>query len=278
MNEEQIMQPYNYEEIGKLLGIRVNYSDKYNEEQTHYLTCNNPYFQMIGKAINLDIDIKELFNRNEHDRKVIDWGPLKNIASTLKEYKRINEIMDFNDLIKTLIEKEDKIPKLKAIFIDEAQDLSPLQWKLVDILKTKTEHMYLAGDDDQAIYAWAGADVNRFITEPGREIILKHSRRISKAVQQQSEIPISRIAGIRKHKKYLPRPVEGLAQHINNLGQVNLKEGNWLILSRTKSNLLTIMEELRRKNLYYQSNKGKSFIVGIYNAAVAYTNGKQKKH
>ena len=30
------------------------------------------------------------------------------------------------------------------------------------------------------------------------------------------------------------------------------------------------MEELRRKNLYYQSNKGKSFIVGIYNAAVAY--------
>ena len=60
MNEEQIMQPYNYEEIGKKLGIRVNFSDKYNEEQTHYLTCNNPYFQMIGKAINLDIDIREL--------------------------------------------------------------------------------------------------------------------------------------------------------------------------------------------------------------------------
>ena len=277
MNEEQIMQPYNYEEIGKLLGIRVNYSDKYNEEQTHYLTCNNPYFQMIGKAINLDIDIKELFNRNEHDRKIITWGSLKNIASTLKEYKKINEIMDFNDLIKTLIEKQDKIPKLKAIFIDEAQDLSPLQWKLVDILKTKTDHLYLAGDDDQAIYAWAGADVNRFITEPGREIILKYSRRISKAVQQQSEIPISRIAGIRKHKKYLPRPVEGSAQHINNLGQVNLKEGNWLILSRTKSNLLTIMEELRRKNLYYQSNKGKSFIVGIYNAAVAYTKWKTEE-
>ena len=82
--------------------------------------------------------------------------------------------MDFNDLITTLIKKQNKIPKLKAIFIDEAQDLSPLQWKLVDILKNKTEHLYLAGDDDQAIYAWAGADVNRFIKEPGREIILKH--------------------------------------------------------------------------------------------------------
>ena len=271
MNEEQIMQPYNYEEIGKLLGIRVNYSDKYNDEETHYLTCNNPYFQMIGKAINLDIPIRDLFDKNEHDRKQVGWTQLKNIALNLERYKKINELMDFNDLISTLIERQDKIPQFKAIFVDEAQDLSPLQWKLIDVLKTKTEHLYLAGDDDQAIYAWAGADVSRFITEPAREIVLKHSRRISRAVQQQSEIPISRIAGIRKQKKYLPRPTEGSAQHINNLGQINLKEGKWLILSRTKSNLLTIMEELRRKNLYYESNKGKSFTVGIYKAAVAYT-------
>ena len=271
MNEEQIMQPYNYEEIGKLLGIRVNYSDKYNDEETHYLTCNNPYFQMIGKAINLDIPIRDLFDKNEHDRKQVGWTQLKNIALNLERYKRINELMDFNDLISTLIERQDKIPQFKAIFVDEAQDLSPLQWKLIDVLKTKTEHLYLAGDDDQAIYAWAGADVSRFITEPAREIVLKHSRRISRSVQQQSEIPISRIAGIRKQKKYLPRPTEGSAQHINNLGQINLKEGKWLILSRTKSNLLTIMEELRRKNLYYESNKGKSFTVGIYKAAVAYT-------
>jgi len=265
------MQPYNYEEIGKLLGIRVNYSDKYNDEETHYLTCNNPYFQMIGKAINLDINVRDLFDKNEHDRKQVGWTQLKNIALNLERYKQINELMDFNDLIKSLIDKPDKIPEFKAIFVDEAQDLSPLQWKLIDVLKTKTEHLYLAGDDDQAIYAWAGADVSRFITEPAREIVLKHSRRISKAVQEQSEIPISRIAGIRKQKKYLPRPAEGSAQHINNLGQINLKEGKWLILSRTKSNLLTIMEELRRKNLYYESNKGKSFTVGIYKAAVAYT-------
>ena len=80
MNEEQIMQPYNYEEIGKLLGIRVNYSDKYNDEETHYLTCNNPYFQMIGKAINLDIPIRDLFDKNEHDRKQVGWTQLKNLS------------------------------------------------------------------------------------------------------------------------------------------------------------------------------------------------------
>ena len=31
------------------------------------------------------------------------------------------------------------------------------------------------------------------------------------------------------------------------------------------------MKDLKRKNFYYQSNKGKSFKVGMYEAAVAYT-------
>ena len=34
------------------------------------------------------------------------------------------------------------------------------------------------------------------------------------------------------------------------------------------------MEELRRKNIYYQSNKGKSFTVSLYKAAVSYTKWK----
>ena len=72
-------------------------------------------------------------------------------------------------MIKMLLEKENKIPEFDVVFIDEAQDLSPLQWKLYDILKQKSKDIYLAGDDDQAIFAWAGADVNRFINEPAKE-------------------------------------------------------------------------------------------------------------
>ena len=32
---------------------------------------------------------------------------------------------------------------------------------------------FLAGDDDQAIFAWAGADVNRFLEEPAEEESIK---------------------------------------------------------------------------------------------------------
>ena len=271
LNESDIMQPHHYEALGKKLNIRVNFNDKYNEEQTHFLTCNNPYFQMIQRSINKDIPLREEFNLNEHDRKDIDsWDTLKHIHINLQEYKTKMHILDFNDLVKKVIDSK-KFPKLKAIFIDEAQDLSPLQWQLYDKLKENCDDIYLAGDDDQAIFAWAGADVNRFIKEPANERVLRYSRRVSRAVQEQSQIAVSKIAGIRKHKEYLPRAQEGFASHINNLGQIDLTKGKWLILTRTKSNLLDIMKELKSKNIYYQSNKGKSFNVGIYNGAMAYT-------
>jgi superfamily I DNA/RNA helicase len=72
-------------------------------------------------------------------------------------------------------------------------------------------------------------------------------------------------------KFYQARDYHGKSVYISNLGQVDLNKGKWLILSRTKSQLLELMKEVRKRNLYYQTNKGKSYKVGIYKAALAYT-------
>jgi hypothetical protein len=224
---------------------------------------------MIGRAMNRDVTPREEFDRNEHNTKEIRWPLLKNISDNLIEYKRVKKKLDFNDMISRLIDKKD-LPKFKVIFIDEAQDLSPLQWKLFDKLKEYTEDIYLAGDDDQAIFAWAGADVNRFINEPAKEKVLKYSKRISRAVQEQSIIPLNNIIGQRKLKQYYPRDYEGLCERINNLDQIDVTEGKWLILTRTVSRLIKMIKELRKRNLYYQTNKGKSFKVLLYNASVNY--------
>ena len=51
----------------------------------------------------------------------------------------------------------------EVLFIDEAQDLSLLQWDMVRCIWANAKKTYIAGDDDQAIYKWAGADVDHFI-------------------------------------------------------------------------------------------------------------------
>tara|TARA_R100001509_G_scaffold164613_1_gene142880 strand:+ start:2708 stop:4132 length:1425 start_codon:yes stop_codon:yes gene_type:complete len=270
LSEENIMQPYHYEDLGKKLNIKVKYQDKYNKEEINYLHCDNPYFQLIGRAMNRGINIRKQFDKNEHDSKEIRWGTLKYIDTNLKIYKKKTGLLDFNDMIKKVVKKND-LPLFDVIFIDEAQDLSPLQWQLFDKLKQNTKDIYLAGDDDQAIFAWAGADVDRFINEPAKEKVLKYSKRISKAVQEQSQIPIENIMGLRKTKNYLPRDFEGECQRINNLDQIDLTKGKWLILTRTIRKLSKIKDELIKRNLYFESNKGKSFRVTLYKAALNYT-------
>lgn len=275
LDDTMVMQPKDYVEIGKELNIKVKYYDKYNKEEIFYLNIESPYFKMIGRAMNRCTTIQKELNRNEHNKKEIKPWILKNLDENLKVYKTTTGKLDFNDMIDKLLEKN--LPKFKVIFIDEAQDLSPLQWKLFDKLKEHAEDIYLAGDDDQAIFAWAGADVDRFIQEPGKEKVLKYSKRISKAVQEQSELPLEKIRGLRKEKIYYPRDFEGESMRINNLDQIDLSEGKYLILTRTISRLVDMTKELRKRNLYYQTNKGKSFTVRLYNAIVNYNSWQRGK-
>ena len=67
------------------------------------------------------------------------------------------------------------------------------------------------------------------------------------------------------------RDFKGITEVINNLSQIDLTKGKWLIQARTISRLMKIDEALRKQNLYFESNKGKSFRVRLYKAAVNYT-------
>ena len=76
-------------------------------------------------------------------------------------------------------------------------------------------------------------------------------------MQEQSEIPIENIEGLRKEKIYFPRDYEGECEHINNLDHVDLSTGEWGILTRTINRLVAMQNELKERNLYFQNNKNK---------------------
>ena len=270
ISQEDIMQPYHYEEFGKKLNLQVKFYDRYNKDESFYLGFENPYFQIISRAVNKCTSIRKEFDLEEHDPRNVNWKQLDHIYNNLLEYKSKKKLLDFNNIIQILTDQPENIPEFDVIFIDEAQDLSPLQWKLFDILKTKTKDIYLAGDDDQAIFAWAGADVKRFIEEPAKEKTLIYSKRVSKSIQLQSTIPINNIVGARKLKKYYPRNYQGKCEEIYNLDEIDLTKGKWLIITRTVSKLLKIQDMLIEKGLYFESNRGKSVKVTMFNAMNSY--------
>ena len=83
--------------------------------------------------------------------------------------------------------KSDLSPKFDVVFIDEAQDLSSDAMGYgYELFGIKREDAFIAGDDDQAIFKWAGADVDSFIALQNQMINLPliQSHRIPIKVHQ----------------------------------------------------------------------------------------------
>lgn len=265
LREENVMQDYHYNDLGKILSIRVN--AKKDADASPYLSCDNEYFQIILKAKEKGIAVWDEYCTGEHSSNVKP-DLLKHIEVNYNQYKTNNNLIDFADMIKKFLSKPELCPSFNTVFIDEAQDLSPIQWQMYNMLKNNSENVYLAGDDDQAIYGWAGADVDRFINEPAKEKVLSKSRRIPIAVQEISEIITERIQGLRATKNYLPRNEQGLCSKINSLDNVDLFEGRWLILTRTISRAKEICNLLKVTGLYHENKNRKSYDTKLYKAII----------
>ena len=268
LREENVMQDYHYDDLGKILSISVKV--RQDLDTSPYLTCDNEYFQIITKAREKDISVWDEYCTGEYSKDITP-GILKHIAINYFEYKDKNKLIDFTDMIHAFVEKEHLCPKFDVVFIDEAQDLSPIQWKMFDVIKKNTNDLYLAGDDDQAIYTWAGADVDRFIKEPAKEVVLKKSRRVPIKIQEMSNIVVSRIQGLRAKKDYYSKEEKGSCIKINNLDNVDLSKDNWLILTRTITKSIQIAKQLKLKGLNFENKYVRSYNKKLYKAAVNYS-------
>ena len=96
-----------------------------------------------------------------------------------EDYKRVNGKIDFADMIETFVERQVPLD-IEALFVDEAQDLSTLQWKMVDILRDTPHIQVFTGDDDQAIMGFRGADVEAFMAATKEKEVLSQSYRVPK--------------------------------------------------------------------------------------------------
>ena len=104
--------------------------------------------------------------------------------------------------------------------------------------------MYAVGDDDQAIYRWAGADVDHFINLPGGSETLSQSFRVPRQVHTIAEGVVRRITR-RFPKRYEPRDEPGNVTRIDTITGLDMSQGTWLILSQAGYQLTPVAADLR---------------------------------
>jgi len=187
----------------------------------------------------------------------VGWFELERFATGLKLFKQDRLLLDYTDMLQQFLERG-VAPKLDVMFVDEAQDLSPLQWAVVRKLCESADRIYIAGDDDQAIYRWAGADVDYLIRNSKNAMILKQSYRIPSSVHKVATKCISQVAS-RVHKTWNPRKEKGLVRWEASFDSINMEEGDWLVLARTNY-LLQDVEDYCRSEGWFFKNKNRASI------------------
>lgn len=180
---------------------------------------------------------------NEDYRQVYmkspDLGALDKFLYFVESYESFKGefgVIDFNDMLDAAIGCN---PNYSVLFLDEAQDFTPQQWQLVQSWVPFVSEITLAGDDDQAIYKWGGADprgMPNFATEyESEQVVLSQSYRVPAVVHQLATKLISGVKD-RVVKKYLPRDDVGLIQKCGDARLVDFSHGDdTLILVRNHS-------------------------------------------
>ena len=93
------------------------------------------------------------------------------VYSAYQKALRVNEALDFDDLLLYPLELFDKHPKIlakyqkkwKYILVDEYQDTNRPQFHFLTRLSENNQQICVVGDDDQSIYGWRGADVSNIL-------------------------------------------------------------------------------------------------------------------
>ena len=80
-----------------------------------------------------------------------------------QKYLKANELVDFSDMLNRaadLTESRQFIHKFKYVIVDEYQDISAAQYRLLKAMRDQSDYeLFCVGDDWQSIYRFAGSDI-----------------------------------------------------------------------------------------------------------------------
>ena len=272
IKKENVMQRRHYMDLGKKIGFPVSYAI-YENDHSGIFTSDSEYLRIINLAKLRGLTPEQQYDLNEHNQD-LERDKLKIIANELDRYKKEYGLIDFNDMITMFTKSDAAVPKFDVVFIDEAQDLSRMQWDMAKAIWHKTTDSFIAGDDDQAIFRWAGADVDSFIAQEGQMLPLQQSFRIPAKIHGLAMGIINKIRN-RIDKSWNPKLHQGSLSRYDDFEQLDMSSGEWLVLARTKYMLDQLEPTLYLNGFHYQNKFRKTKEQNLHMAAIDWENLKK---
>jgi ATP-dependent DNA helicase Rep len=206
-------------------------------------------------------------------------------AATLKAYQAV----DFDDLIALPVELFETHPeildkwqnRLRYLLVDEYQDTNACQYEMLRLLTGPRAAFTAVGDDDQAIYAWRGADVENLRRLPrdyprlkvvkleqnyrstvailkAANALIAHNRKLfdKKLWSELGQGEPIRVTACRDDEKEAERVVMTLLAH---RFEQRAKFSDYAILYRGNFQARALEQRLRDQRVPYMLSGGQSF-------------------
>tara|TARA_R110002049_G_scaffold122084_2_gene276930 strand:- start:212 stop:1870 length:1659 start_codon:yes stop_codon:yes gene_type:complete len=161
---------------------------------TTKLFKSHPFFKFISFARDNGKELTQYYRQLSYEDRelykysITELNEMNNLYIEYKTNPQINEgrsnILDFQDMVEKFCDLP-KDPVIKVLIIDEAQDSSFIQRKAEEKMSKHSELFYKAGDPDQTIFEFAGADPHSFHLEFAHpEVELKKGYRCPRLINE----------------------------------------------------------------------------------------------
>jgi len=190
------------------------------------------------------------------------------LVSDYEEYKVSNHLVDFFDCLIKYVRAGVSLP-CKVIIIDECQDITMLQWQVINHAFCNAEKVYIAGDSEQSIYKYSGARPDCLIklsqTYPTQFLsasyripkkVYELSKGIIDMISEKSEMPFDFKEGNPEGSVSRVNDIDRVINLIDSLSLVNSNNTQWFILSRNNIYLEKAYKAMEQKVIPYWTSDG----------------------
>lgn len=198
-----------------------------------------------------------------------DHARYERLINAYVAFKEGHDLVDFYDCLLRYMENGEPLQGVKIAFIDECQDLTPLQWQVCMKAFENAEKVICLGDDFQSLYTYNGAAPELLIEMAAHYKLVKHetSYRLPRKVYEFAR-GITSVIQEKVDKDYKPATdKEGFVKNVtdrnvlariirDDLKHNGHKGGRWYLLFRTNCFIADMAKVLEQFMVPYNTNKG----------------------
>ncbi|AXR76774.1 UvrD-helicase domain-containing protein [Natrarchaeobaculum sulfurireducens] len=179
-----------------------------------------------------------------------------------RSYKGEQGKIGFADMLER-VRQRSLVPNVDYLVIDEFQDITTLQYDVYEEWKPHVEEVLIAGDDDQVVYSWQGADPALLLEEDvDEDVILPNSYRLPSNVLNAVNKEIRHIDQ-RQDKDLNPRKEGGSVEARRNASMLDVVrmvrrtlvegDGTIMVLFRARYQMFQFIDEFITEGVPFSS-------------------------